>query len=243
MDLCRSAKTITHLLDAAASDLRTRGASDWRVGHCPTRRDSLGFTRYRQLLSLPRRRRAGPGRIHCRSLQSSPSGRLYRVRSGDVSPRFSSRSMNWLLVQIDPFVVERLGLSSDLSTLARPLCVAVEVIHSVMRCAMLADEAKRRKRTSVTVPMVARRRHLPDLSTKLRRQRRQRYWRSPRDHGSPRLCRKPRRRTGSGCLPSSHRRCATSGMMLQITPTSIPSLERSPISTRWSNVPTPSIRR
>ena len=32
-------------------------------------------------------------------------------------------AMDWLLVQIDPYVIERLGLSSDLSPLARPSCI------------------------------------------------------------------------------------------------------------------------
>ncbi len=32
-------------------------------------------------------------------------------------------AMDWLLVQIDPYVIERLGLSSDLSPLARPSCM------------------------------------------------------------------------------------------------------------------------
>jgi AraC-like DNA-binding protein len=47
-------------------------------------------------------------------------------------------AMDWLLVQIDPYIVESLGLSADLSALARPFC-AVPDRRSRGRIAMLGE--------------------------------------------------------------------------------------------------------
>ena len=70
-------------------------------------------------------------RLHDRSIVFVPSMRHhdYALERG---------AMDWLLVQIDPYIVESLGLSADLSALARPFC-AVPDRRSRGRIAMLGE--------------------------------------------------------------------------------------------------------
>ena len=67
------------------------------------------------------------------------------------------------------------------ATAAAPRQRRISLPHSVMWCAMLADEARTQARFATAEPLVARRGHLSDLSAQLRSTRRRRH-RRPAGH-------------------------------------------------------------